>query len=307
MYKQENLLTRLRKDLKKHHIIYLIALPGMLYYILYYYWPMLGISIAFKSFHAVDGIWNSPWVGIDHFHAFFDSYYFVRILKNTIIISLYSIVFGFPAPIILALLLNEINKTFFKRIVQTVTYMPHFISIVVVSSMLIAFTQKDGLFNDIIGLFGGTKDNWLLNSNWFRTIYVSSDIWQELGWGSIIYLAALAGIDNSLYEAARMDGASRWRQLWHITLPGLIPTIIILLILRMGAVMNVGFEKIILLYSPATYETADVISTFVYRKGILEANYSYATAIGLFNSFVNLGILLAANKLSKKYTNSGLF
>ncbi|WNR47102.1 ABC transporter permease subunit [Paenibacillus roseipurpureus] len=302
-----NVLKRLTRDIIKNKAIYLIALPGIMYYIIYYYWPMLGVTIAFKSFVASKGVFGSPWIGLEHFVNFFKSYYFTRILRNTLVISFYSIVIGFPAPIILALLLNEVRNQVFKRVVQTVTYMPHFISVVVVSGMIIAFTQKQGLFNDVLSVLGVPRENWLLNADWFRAIFVGSDIWQEIGWGSIIYLAALTGIDSSLYEAAKIDGAGRWKQLIHITLPGLLPTIIILLILRMGFVMNVGFEKVILLYSPSTYEKADVISSFVYRKGIIEANYSYATAVGFFNSAVNFIFLLSANKLSKKYSESSLF
>jgi len=268
---------------------------------------MYGATMAFKQFIPVKGISGSPWVGFAHFIDFFNSYYFERILVNTLLISLYSIVFGFPAPIILALLLNELRNKYFKGMVQTVTYLPHFISVVIISGLLIEFTSKSGLFNDIVVLLGGERENMLLQPGLFRTIFVGSGIWQELGWGSIIYLAALSGISPDLYEAAKMDGAGRWKQMIHVTLPGIKATIVILLILRLGQVMNVGFEKIILLYNPATYETADVISSFVYRKGLLEMNYSYSAAVGLFNSIINLIILLAANRFSKKVSGSGLF
>ncbi|MDR6882425.1 ABC transporter permease subunit [Bacillus sp. 3255] len=295
------------KDLTKYKFIYLMALPGLLYYAIHDYWPMYGATIAFKQYVPTKGIMGSPWVGFEHFAEFFNSYYFERIIINTLLISLYSIVFGFPMPIILALLLNEVRKKWFKGTVQTITYLPHFISVVIISGMLIEFSSKSGLFNDIIEWLGGSRENLLLQPGLFRLIFVSSGIWQEIGWGSIIYLAALTGISPELYEAARMDGAGRWKQLIHVTLPGITTTIVILLILRLGQVMNVGFEKVILLYNPATFETADVISTFVYRKGLIEANYSYSAAVGLFNSIINFIILLAANRFSKKISGSGLF
>ncbi|MFD0715428.1 ABC transporter permease [Paenibacillus sp. GCM10027626] len=300
-------LWTLWKDLKKYKFIYFIALPGLLYYAIYEYWPMYGASIAFKQFIPIKGISGSPWVGFDHFIDFFNSYYFYRILTNTLLISFYSIVFGFPMPIILALLLNELRNKYFKGTVQTITYLPHFISVVIISGLLIEFTAKSGLFNDVIALFGGNRENLLLQPGLFRTIFVGSGIWQELGWSSIIYLAALSGISPELYEAAKIDGAGRWKQMLHVTLPGIKTTIVILLILRLGQVMNVGFEKIILLYNPATFETADVISSFVYRKGLLETNYSYSAAVGLFNSVINLIILLGANRFSRKMSGSGLF
>ena len=223
------------------------------------------------------------------------------------IISVYSLIFSFPAPIILALLLNELRNKTFKRMVQTISYLPHFISIMVVCGMIIDFTATDGFINDIIEFFGGQRSSLLLKPELFRTIYISSDIWQNVGWGSIIYLAALTGVDTQLYEAAVIDGAGRWKQLLHVTLPGIAPTIVILLILRIGQIMNVGFEKIILLYNPATYSTADVISSFVYRKGLLEFSYSYSAAVGLFNSVINFILLILANKLSKHVNDISLW
>lgn len=300
--RRQGFFTRLGRDLSRNKLIYLLALPAVIYYFIYHYWPMYGAIIAFKNFSPALGIMGSPWAGFKYFEQFFSSYYFVRILKNTLLISVYSILWSFPAPILLALLMNEIRSSVFKRTVQTVTYLPHFISTVVICGMLIDFCSMKGLFNVFVELFGGEPFNFLMETGLFRTIYIGSGIWQEVGWGSIIYLAALTSIDSTLYEAARMDGAGRFKQMLHITLPGIMPTIVIMLILRMGQVMNVGFEKIMLLYNPTTYDVADVISTFVYRKGILEANYSYSAAVGLFNSVINFIMIIAANWVSRKCT-----
>lgn len=291
--------SRLGRDLSRNKLIYLMALPALIYYAVYHYWPMYGAVIAFKDFSPTLGIWGSPWAGFKYFEQFFSSVYFTRILRNTLLISLYSIIWSFPAPILLALLMNEIRSNLFKRTVQTVTYLPHFISTVVICGMLIDFTSISGLFNYFTQLLGMEPFNFLMKPEMFRTIYITSGIWQEVGWGSIIYLAALTSIDASLYEAARMDGAGRLRQMLSITLPGIAPTIVIMLILRMGQVMNVGFEKIMLLYNPATYDVADVISTFVYRKGITEANYSYSAAVGLFNSVINFVMIITTNWISR--------
>lgn len=284
-----------------------MALPGIVYFAVYHYWPMYGAEIAFKNFIPVKGITGSPWAGFKHFQDFFESYYFWRILRNTLLINLYSLLFGFPAPIILALLLNEIRSRIFKSAVQTITYLPHFISIVIICGLIIDFTSQNGLINDFIAWLGGNRENLLINAGLFRTIFVSSGIWQEIGWSSIIYLAALSGIDPQMYEAAKIDGAGRWKQLLNVTLPGIAPTIIILLILRMGHMMDVGFEKVILLYNPSTYETADVISSFVYRKGLVEANYSYSSAVGLFNSAINFIMIIVANRLSRKFSETSLW
>ncbi len=297
----------LRKDFARHKSIYLMAVPVLLYYIVFHYAPMYGSIIAFKNYQIAEGIWGSPWVGFDQFERFFNGYYFWRLLKNTVLISLYSILFGFPAPILLALLLNEVRLRWFKRAVQTVTYLPHFISIVVISGILIDFVSRDGLLNDIIAYFGGTRTAFLAFPEYFRTIFVSSGIWQEVGWGSIIYLAALSAINPELYEAATIDGANRWKQVLHITIPSLVPIMAVLLILRIGHVMDVGFEKIILLYNPTTYETADVIASYIYREGLGGFNYSYSAAIGLFQSVVNLLLLVMANLWSKRMNGSGIW
>lgn len=295
------------KDVKKNQCIYLMLIPVLLFYLLFHYKPMYGAIIAFKDFTPTRGIWGSPWVGFEHFRTFLDSYNFWGVLKNTVLMSLLDLIFGFPAPIILALLLNEIRGTVFKRTVQTITYMPHFISLVVVCGMIREFLSNDGLINDIIAMFGGERVTMLLKPEYFRTIYISSGIWQHIGWGSIIYLAALAGIDSEQYEAAMIDGAGRWRQLINITLPGIMPTIVIMLILKLGQMMNIGFEKIILLYNPMTYETADVISSFVYRKGLQEFSYSFSSAVGLFNSVINFCLVISSNWISRKLNDTSLW
>lgn len=295
-------------DIRKNLAIYAMALPVVLYFFVFKYVPMYGAVIAFKDYSVAKGIWGSEWVGFEHFRSFFESYYFFRVLRNTFLISFYNLIFGFPAPIILALMLNEVRIKWFKSVIQTVSYLPHFISLVVICGLIIDFTNRGGVINSIIVFFGG-EDSALLNSAGnFRTIFVSSSIWQEVGWSSIIYLAALSGINPELYEAARVDGAGRFRQIWSITLPGLIPTIMILLILRIGGLMEVGFEKIVLLYNPNTYETGDVISSFVYRMGLSQGNdYSYTTAVGLFQSLINFILLISANSLSRKFSGSRLW
>ncbi len=305
--KEKSLKKTLVKDFKMNKWKYLMILPVIIYIAIFAYKPMYGILIAFQNFRPAVGMAGSKWVGFEHFTRFFSDFNFFRILRNTFSISICSIIFGFPAPIILALLINEIKNTKFKRTVQTVSYMPYFVSMVVICGLVKTFCQSDGMITDIVVALGGERKNLLADKSWFYPIYIVSNIWQYIGWDSIIYLAALAGIDQEQYEAARVDGAGRLRQMWNITLPGLMPTIIILFILKMGGILNVGFEKILLLYSPTTYEVADVISTYVYRIGILEANFSYSTAIGLFNSIVNIIFLCATNLISKKLNETSLF
>ena len=302
-----NTVNRLKKDLQRNKYMYIIILPVVIYLLVFCYKPMYGIVIAFQKFRPTLGIANSPWVGLKHFKSFFTDPYFGRILRNTFTISFLSLIFGFPAPILFALLLNEVKVKWFKKTVQTITYMPHFISLVVICGLVTTFCQSNGLFNDIIALFGGEREHLLLNKNLFYPIYVLSGIWQGMGWSSIIYLAALAGIDQEQYEAAKIDGASRLQQMRYITLPGLLPTVSMLLILNLGSILNVGHEKVMLLYQPLTYEVADVIGTYVYRRGLISGEYSYSTAVGLFNSVVNLVFLVVSNKISKKLGQSGLF
>lgn len=305
--KKVSFRVKAAQDFHRHKYKYLVVLPVIIYMILFHYKPMYGIVIAFQNFRATLGIADSPWVGFKHFVRFFDDIYFWRILRNTLSISLWSIVFSFPAPIILALLLNEVRVSWFKRTVQTITYMPHFIAMVVVCGLIKNYCQSNGVISDIIVFFGGERTNLLADSDLFYPIYILSDIWQQVGWSSIIYLAALAGIDQEQYEAARVDGAGRIRQMLYITLPGIVPMISMQLILSLGSVLSVGYEKILLLYQPLTYEVADVISTYVYRKGMVDGEYSFSTAIQLFNSIVNIFFLLTSNRISKKMGQSGLF
>lgn len=300
-------MNRIKKDFFRNKELYFLVLPVIAFYIIFCYKPMYGALIAFKEYSPGKGILGSPWVGLRNFQDFFDSIYFATILKNTLIISVNSLLFGFPAPILLALLLNELKSRYFSRIVQTISYMPHFISLVVVCGIIREFTSDSGVIGYLAGIFQGESISMLNKPQLFVPVYVISGIWQEIGWGSIIYLAALAGIDEELYKASSIDGAGRWRQMLHVTLPGLVPTIIVLLILRIGGIMNVGFEKIILLYNPVIYDTADVISSFVYRKGLLDFSWSFSSAVGLFNSAINFILLISANWFSRKFNDASLW
>lgn len=293
------------RDLRRNKHVYLMLLPVLLYYLIFHYGPMYGAVIAFEDFNPVKGVFGSKWVGLQNFQDFFSSVYFGRLIFNTVAISVLDLIFGFPAPILLALLINELRWNPFKRLVQTVTYLPHFISVVVVVGMLVDFFARDGLVNQL--MLTSDPVAYLQSPEWFRQLFVGSGIWQHVGWGSIVYLAAIATIDPQLYDAAKVDGADRFRQMWHITIPGILPTIVILLILRLGMVMSVGYEKIILMYNPLTYETADVISTYVFRRGILQADFSFSAAVGLFNSVINFALLIAANRISRRLTEHSLW
>jgi putative aldouronate transport system permease protein len=305
--KEASFLFRARMDLKKYKTVYLLALPMVLYYLIFRYVPMYGAIIAFQDYRPLRGIGGSDFVGFAHFLSFFQSVYFFRLLKNTLIISLQSLLFCFPAPIVLALVLNEVRNPALKKMAQTVSYLPHFISLVVICGLISNFTAEDGLLNDLIALGGGKRQTMLLNPALFRPVYILSEIWQGIGWGSIIYLSALAGVDVQLYEAARIDGAGRLKQTLHITLPGIAPTIIIMLILRIGRIMDVGYEKIMLLYNEVTYETADVISTYVYRKGLMNGEFDFSTAVGLFNSVINFILIVMANAFSRRVSDTSLW
>jgi putative aldouronate transport system permease protein len=305
--KSNTFAQRFVRDFLMNKYLYLMMIPVIAYYVIFHYTPMYGAIIAFKEYTPMKGVSGSPWVGLQHFNDFFGSYYFWRILKNTVVISSYSLIFEFPAPIILAVLINEVRNQIFKRVVQSITYMPYFISMIVICGMISDFTNSEGVINTLLTYFGYDGKAMLQKPELFRSIYILSEIWQKIGWESIIYIAALMGIDQEQYEAARMDGASRWKQIVHITLPGIMPTIAIMFILRMGNLLNVGFEKIILLYNPVTYETADVISSFVYRKGLLEFGWSYSAAVGIFNSVLNLILLITANYISRRVNNSSLW
>lgn len=301
------LIHKIKKDYKRHKYLVFMAIPVFLWYLIFCYLPMFGISIAFMDYNISQGIFNSSFVGMKYFKEFLTGFYAWRVIRNTLVISVMNLIFSFPMPILLALLLNEVRHNAFKRTIQTISYLPYFISAVVVCGMMVSFTAKDGLFNNIIAMLGGERTSFLLDPKYFRRLYVGMGVWQNAGWGAIIYLAALAGIDQELYEAATIDGANRFQQFLHVTLPGVTPTIIIMLILRMGQMMSEGAEKIILLYNPGTYETADTIASFVYRRGIVEANYSYGTAVGLFNSVINLILLTMTNYISRRLSDTSLW
>ena len=290
----------IKKDMKKNYSVYLLVIPVLAYFIIFNYAPMYGAVIAFKRYSPAMGILGSPWVGLTYFKQFLESAYFVNVMKNTLIISAYSIIFCFPAPIILALMLNEVRTSWFKKSVQTLSYLPHFISMVVICGLIRNFVASDGLINQVGQIFGMEATNLLMKKEYFRSIYIISDIWQNIGWDSIIFLAALASVDRELYDAAVVDGAGRWKQTLHVTIPGIMPTIIVMLILRIGSILSVNGEKVILLYNELTMDTADVIGSFTYRKGLLEQNYSYSTAVGLFMSIINFIFITVANRLSKK-------
>lgn len=297
--------------LKKYKMYYLLLLPGLLFLIIFHYIPLFGVVIAFKDYHpfmGVEGIFTSEWVGFKHFKKFFNSYYFGDVLGNTLAISLLKFVFGFPAPIILALLLNEVRNEKYKKTVQTISYLPHFLSWVVVSGLLVTVLSVDGgLLNELRKALGLEPIMYLGNPKYFRTILVVSDIWKGVGWGSIIYLAAITGVDPQLHEAAIIDGANKWVRIRHITLPSISNIIVIMMIMRVGGLLNAGFEQIFLLYSPAVYDVADIIDTFVYREGLISNNYSYSTAVGLFKSLISMALLLTTNFIAKKLDQEGIW
>ncbi len=299
--------SRTRTLMVNHRYAYYMIIPVVLYYIIFCYLPMFGIIVAFKDYSPMKGFWRSSWVGIKYFRQFFTNMYFPRIVKNTVMISLMDITINFPMPIILALLFNEIRNKHFKTVSTTIMYFPHFISIVVVCGMIRSFTMSDGIITNLLAFFGMKREPLLMNPAFFKPIYVLSGTWQQLGWNSIIYMAALCGIDVQLYEACKIDGGGKWRQLIHITLPSIAPTIIVLFIIRMGALLSVGSEKVILLYNSATYESADVISSYVYRKGLQEQNWSYGTAVGLVNSVINVIFLVVTNTISRRTSETSLW
>lgn len=296
-----------KKAMQSKYLL-LMFLPCFLYYLIFKYLPMGGIVISFKDYNLYKGILESKWVGFKYYEMFFKSPDFWILLRNTFLLGLYKLVFGFPAPIILALLLNEVKQALFKRFVQTVSYLPHFISNVVVAGMVIMFlSPSGGMVNKIIESLGFTPIHFMVNPELFRSIYVTSEIWQHVGWETIIYLAALTSIDPALYEAADIDGASRWNKLWNVTLPGIAPAIIILFILNVGRVLEIGFEKVFLLYNPATYSTADILSTYVYRTGLINGNFSYAAAIDMFTGVICLIFIYSANALSRRMSETSLW
>ena len=303
MKKQNQLMTRIWKS----RDYYLMLLPAIIYVILFNYAPMYGLQIAFKNYKVALGVAGSPWIGLRNFTDFFQSYYFVTLLKNTLLLSLYSLIVGFPIPIIIALILNEI-KGKFKNVTQTILYAPHFISLVVLVSILNSMlSPSQGVVNTILEMLGLERNYFMANPNYFRHIYVWSGVWQGMGWGAIIYLAALSGVDPALHEAADIDGATRLQKIIHINIPVIMPTIIIMLILQMGKIASVGYEKVYLMQNSMNMETSEIISTYVYKRGILNSNYSFSAAVGLFNNVINVILVLIANQVSKKVSETSLF
>jgi len=302
------LISKARKSFRRHWQFYLLIIPPVLYFILFKYIPMANSVIAFKDYNVIEGIWGSPWAGFKHFELFFNNPQFWTLVKNTFYLSLYALAVGFPIPIILALALNEIRNGMFKRTVQMVTYAPYFIStVVLVSMMFLLLGARDGMANQLLGALGMESINFFGAPSMFRDIYVWSDVWQYAGYSAIIYIATLSGIDPELYEAAKVDGASRFQKILYVDIPGLMPVAIIILILNVGNLMAIGFEKVYLMQNPLNLATSEIIATYVYKIGLLNANFSFATAVGLFNSFINLILLVLVNAIAKRVSNQSLW
>lgn len=296
------------RSFRRHWQLYLLVIPPVLYFIIFKYLPMANAVLAFKNYNVMKGIWGSPWVGTQYFEMFFRNPAFVTLIKNTLYISFYQLIVGFPIPILLALALNEVKSARFKKTVQMVTYAPYFISTVVMVSIIMLFlSPRLGIVNTIAGALGFEAVNYLGEPGMFRTIYVLSDVWQTMGYSAVIYLAALAGVDPSLYEAAKVDGANRFQKILNVDLPGILPAAVIILILSVGNIMALGFEKMYLLQNPLNLSSSEIISTYVYKIGLLNANYSFATAVGLFNSLINLVLLLVVNAIAKRASNTSLW
>lgn len=304
---EKQMRSPLAYRIMKNRGLYMLLIPVVVYYVIFHFVPMYGVSIAFKDYYAGMNIWQSDWVGWSNFERFFESFYFGRLLYNTVTIRLFQILVGFPAPILLAIMLNEVGNGFFRKTIQNLTFIPHFFSVVVVVSILNLFCQSDGLFNLIREACGYEKVLFFQEPSWFKPLFVYSGVWQNMGWNAMIYLGALAGIDPGLYESASIDGASRLRKIFSITIPCLLPTIMVLFIMNIGSIMNVGFDKAILMQNDLNREASDIISTFVYTRGVLEGDYGFSTAVGLFNSAINMVMLVLSNWLSKTASGSGLF
>ena len=301
---KQSLWTRIKRD----KLLILMVLPVVIHFLVFRYYPMYGNIIAFKNYSPVKGILGSPWAGLRYFKQFFNSPYFFRVIRNTILISFYSLLWGFPLPILFALMTNDLKSPGYRRAVQSLSYIPYFISTVVVAGMLFNFlSPSNGIINKFLGFFGVNPIHFLMEPKWFRTVFIASGIWQGFGWSSIVYIAALSGVNPELYEAATIDGAGRFGKIFHVSLPAILPTIVITLILNIGSFMSVGYEKIILLYNPITMETADVISSFVYRVGLVENNASLGAAVGLFNAAINLVLVILTNRIAKKVSDVSLW
>nr|MDT0658995.1 ABC transporter permease subunit [Micromonospora sp. DSM 115978] len=296
-----------RRAIRRDWQLYSLALLPLLFFAVFRYLPMLGNVIAFRRFQPGGSLFGEYWVGLRYVRMFLDDPTFWSVFANTLWIGTLTLIVCFPLPIVLALLLNELRNQRIKRLVQSISYLPHFLSIVIVAAMVMQLLSLDGTVNQFVGALGGEPIPFLQRPEWFRTIYVSSELWQTLGWGTILYLAALTTIDDDLYEASRIDGANRWRQTWHVTLPGIRPTMVTLLILNIGTFMAVGFEKVLLLYNPLTYPTADVISTYLFRMGFQSSNFSYAAAIGLFEAVIGLILVVSANLIARRTVGTSLW
>lgn len=288
--------------------LYLLLIPVLAYFVIFRYWPMAGVQIAFKDFFANKGIWGSPWAGLKHFERFFNGYYFGRLMGNTVSLSFLYLLFSFPMPILLAVLLNECRTLRLKKVVQTITYAPHFLSTVVVVGLLITMTSpRNGIINEAVKAFGGQPISFMYEEGWFKPLYIILGIWQETGWGTIIYMAALTAVDPQLYEAAVVDGANRMQRIRHITLPSILPTVVVLLILNSGKLMNVGHEKVLLMQNDLNIAASDIISTYVYRMGMQQGQYSFSTAVGLFNSVINTVLIITVNTVAHRLGEEGLW
>lgn len=306
-FRKDGLLKRAYREFRNQRILYLMVLPGLIYFLVFRYYPMYGAIIAFKDYRVTEGITGSPWVGLEHFREIFSSTYFTNVLSNTLLISAYRFFFGIPAPILLALMLNEVRITWFKKCVQTVTYLPHFLSWVVIYGILsIMLSSSDGLVNKAIVSAGGAKISFLSDPDWFRTVLVASGIWKEIGWSAIIYLAALTAISTELYEAASVDGASRLRKIRDISLPGIMPVVALVSLLSLGNLLSAGFEQVFLMYNPAVYGVGDIIDTWVYRQGIQNFQFSVAAAVGVFKGVIGLILIVTCNWLAKRFTGKGV-
>ena len=306
--KQAPLHKRLAENIRNHPLLYVLALPVVAYYLIFNYYPMYGVLMAFQDFKPALGIWGSRWVGLKHFEKFIGGIYFWRLVRNTLSINLGMLLVGFPIPILFALLLNEIPHRGFQRVTQTVTYMPHFISSVVVCGLMLQFCGSNGILTRVLAALGLTpQTNLFTVPSLFQPLYIGMNVWKNMGWDSIIFFAALTSVDSELHEAAQIDGAGRWRRMLHVTLPAIMPTVVILLIMRIGNLMSLGWDQIILLYNERVYERADVISTYVYRMGLTKFEYSFGSAVGLLNSVINVILLMGANALSRKVNETSLW
>ncbi|HEV4481378.1 TPA: sugar ABC transporter permease [Streptococcus pneumoniae] len=294
------------EHIQKYWILYLMMIPATVLLILFTYGPMYGIIMAFQDFTVFKGYTGSPFVGLKHFQRLFSDPLFYRLFKNTFMVGVLDFLFSFPAPLIFALILNEVRKVRFKSVVQSISYLPHFIPLVVMVGIIFELFGSYGIINSLLSSLGMEPISFFTKSEWFLPLYIGSGVWKTIGWGSIIYMGALTNIDSTLYEAADMEGANRWHKMWHVTLPSLRPTVVTLFILNAGGIMQVGFEKVFLMSSPATYEVSDVLSTYVYRQGILNSDFSYSAAVGLFNNIVALLFVLLANKIAKKLGEEGI-